>query len=236
MAKSEYQKKLEEANARINSLGNFNFSDNAGLREVYINAYDEYLNRVNNPENYGYNSYINDVNALFEKLMNQERFSYDPKTDKLFQLYKQQYQNQGNRAMQNQMGVASALSGGYNSSAAQSAAKKAYQNQMNELAERASEAYQNSLDMYRYNQQNNLDKFNTALNMNSSGNDAYFRQTDAIGDKMNSAYNAFNDERNFQFNQYNNDRNFYQNQGQNAQNQINWLKEYELQKKLYKGK
>ena len=236
MAKSEYQKKLEEANARINSLGNFNFSDNAGLREVYSNAYDEYLNRVNNPENYGYNSYINDVNALFEKLMNQERFSYDPKTDKLFQLYKQQYQNQGNRAMQNQMGVASALSGGYNSSAAQSAAKKAYQNQMNELAERASEAYQNSLDMYRYNQQNNLDKFNTALNMNSLGNDAYFRQTDAIGDKMNSAYNAFNDERNFQFNQYSNDRNFYQNQGQNAQNQINWLKEYELQKKLYKGK
>ena len=236
MGKTEYQKRLEEANAQINRLGNFNYIDNAGLREVYSNAYDEYVNRVANPEDYGYNAYINDVNELFDRVMNQDRFSYDPKTDKLFQLYKQQYLNQGNRAMKNQMGVAAALSGGYNSSAAQTAAKKAYQNRMNELSEKASEAYQNSLDMYRYNRQNELDKFNTALNMNSSGNDAYFRQTDSIGDKMNNAYNAFNDERNFQFNQFNSDRDYYQNQSKNAQDQLNWLKEYELQQKIYKGK
>ena len=235
MAKSEYQKRLEEANKQINNLGNFSYNDSSGLKAAYSKAYDEYLSRVNNPGNYGYNSYISDVNSLFDKVMNQERFSYDPKTDKLFQLYKQQYMNQGNNAMKNQMALGAALSGGYNSSAAQSAAKKAYQNQMNMLADKASEAYQNSLDMYRYNQQNNLDKFNTALNMNSFGNDAYFRQTDALGNKMNSAYNAYNDERNYQLNSYNSNRSYYQNQGKSAQDQINWLKEYELQKKLYKG-
>lgn len=233
--KSAYQKQLEEANKQIKALGNYSYSDKNGLKKAYDAAYKTYSDMLSNPEKFGYNRYLNDVNTLFNNVMNQKQFSYDPQQDMLFQAYKRQYQNQGNRAMKNQMGTAAALSGGYNSSAAQTSTQNAYQNYMNALSEKAAETYQNSLDMYRYDRQNTIDKFNTALDMNSMGNDSYFRQTDANAQKMNNAYNAFNDDRSFGYNQYSDNRSYWQNQGKNALDQINWQKEYELQKKLYKG-
>jgi len=234
MAKSTYQTQLEKAEKEINKLGNFVYKDSGGLNQAYKKLYSDYSRMLDNPENYGYNAYIDDVNDLFSGVMNQSPFSYDPKTDKLFGLYKQQYQNQGKRAMQNQMGVAAANSGGYNSSAAQTSSQRAYQNYMDALSEKAGETYQNALDLYRYNQQNALDKLGAALDMNSAGNDAYFSQANALSDRMNSAYNAYNDARNYQLSKYNSDRSYWQSQGKNALDQINWLKEYSLQKKLYK--
>ena len=223
---------LKKANKKLKELGNFAYNDSAGLKEQYNSAYEDYYNLINNPQSFGYNAYISDVNELFNQVMSQPSFSYDPKTDRLFQLYKQQYQSGGSSAMKNQMGVASALSGGYNSSAAQTSAQGRYQAYMSQLASRADEAYQSALDTYRYNQQNLLDRFNAARDMNNMGNEAYYKQADIRAQNLNSAYSAYNDDRSFQLGKYNNDRSFYQAQGKNAQDQINWLKEYKLQKKL----
>ena len=233
--KSSTKKQLDKSNEKLSELDKFSYDDSSGLKQFYNDANKEYNNWINNPGKYGYNAYIGDVDSLFNQLMNQEKFSYDPKTDKLFQMYKELYQNMGQRAMQNQMGAASALSGGYNSSAAQTSSQSAYQNFLNALTEKAGETYQSSLDRYRYNQQNTLDKFGAARDMNNSGNEAYWKGADIRSQQANSAYNAYNDERNFQYNSFSNDRSFYQNQGKNAQDQLNWLKEYALQKKLYKG-
>ena len=233
--KSSTKKQLDKANKKLSELDKFEYSDDAGLKKLYKEADKDYNSWINNPEKYGYNAYSGDVDSLFNQLMNQEKFSYDPKTDKLFQMYKEQYQNMGQRAMQNQMGAASALSGGYNSSAAQTSSQNAYRGFLNALSKRAGETYQNAVDRYRYNQQNLLDKFGAARDMNNSGNEAYWKGADIRNQKANSAYNAYNDERNFQYNSFSGDRNFYQNQGKNAMDQLNWLKEYALQKKLYKG-
>ena len=233
--KSSTKKQLKNSNEKLSELEKFSYNDSSGLKQLYKDAEKDYNNRIDNPEKYGYNAYIGDVNSLFNQLMNQEKFSYDPKTDELFQLYKEQYRNMGQRAMQNQMGTASALSGGYNSSVAQTAAQNAYGNIMNALSEKAGETYQNALDRYRYNQQNTLDKFAVARDMNNSSNEAYWKDTDIRAQKANSAYNAYNDERNFQYNGYSDNRSFYQNQSKNAQDQLNWLREYALQKRLYKG-
>ncbi|MBE6742502.1 MAG: hypothetical protein E7570_09420 [Ruminococcaceae bacterium] len=236
MAKVSAQKQLSQALEELDKLKKFKYSDTSGLREQYNSALKDYNSYINNPEKYGYNQYINDVNSLFDSIINQREFSYDPKTDMLFQLYKNQYQNQGSRAMKNQMGVASALSGGYNSSAAQTSAQNAYQKYMDELSLKAGEAYHNALEMYKSNQQNLLDKYNTARDMNNSLNDAYWKNADIKSTGLDNAYNAYTDDRSFQYNKFSDNRDFYQNQGNNAQNQINWLKEYELNKKRYKGK
>ena len=235
MGKTAIQKEYDNANAELKGLQSFKYIDSAELKALYNSAYNDYNSFINNPQKNGYNAYINDVNELFDKVMNQESFSYDPQTDKLFQMYKQQYQSMGQSAMQNQMGVASAASGGYNSSAAQTSAQSAYKTFMDELSNRAAETYQNALDMYNYKQQNLLDRYNAAREMNNSSNDAYFKQADIRAQNMNSAYNAYNDERNFQYNQFSDNRSFYQNQSRNALDQLNWLNEYKLQKKLYKG-
>ena len=235
MAKSSTQKKLDKANSKLKKLEKFKYNDGKGLSSAYSAAYKDYLNTLNNPTEYGYGKYSSDVEALFDEVMNQKKFSYDPKDDKLFQLYKQQYTNQGNRAMRNQLGAAAALSGGYNSSVAQTSSQNAYQNYLNALSEKAAETYQNALNMYKYNQQNTLDKYNAARDMNNASNEAYWKQADAKAQKMNSAYNAYNDDRNYQYNNFSSDRSFYQTQAKNAVDQLNWLKEYKLKKKLYKG-
>ena len=235
MAKTSSEKKLDKANKKLRELGNFKYNDAYGFSDAYSDAYSDYSKWLKNAEKNGYGAYAKEVEQLFGDVMNQEKFSYDPVKDKLFQLYKQQYTNQGNRAMNNQLGAAAAFSGGYNSSAAQTSSQNAYQNYLNALSQKASETYQNALNMYRYNQQNMLDKYNAARDMNNSANEAYWKQADARAQKMNSAYNAYNDDRNYQYNKYSSDRNFYQTQGKNALDQINWLKEYKLKKKQYKG-
>ncbi|MBQ9531148.1 MAG: hypothetical protein IJR70_03640 [Eubacterium sp.] len=235
MAKTSSEKQLAKANKKLKKLGGFKYKDSNGLYSDYSQAYKDYANWLNNPKKYGYGTYSNDVDSLFKEVMNQKKFSYDPKEDKLFQIYKQQYMNQGNRAMQNQLGAAAAFSGGYNSSAAQTSAQNAYQNYLNALSDKAAETYQNALNMYRYNQQNMFDKYNAARDMNNAANEAYWKQAEARAQRMNSTYSAYNDDRNYQYNKFSTDRNFYQTQGKNALDQINWLKEYKLKKKQYKG-
>ena len=235
--KTAAEKQLATANSKIKALGGFSYSDKAGLKSAYDSAYSDYNGWVNNPTAHGFNAYITDVNELYDQVQN---YTYDPQKDGLFQMYKNQYQAQGTRAMQNQMGVAAALSGGYNSSVAQTSAQQQYQDIMSGLNDKAAETYQ-------LNRQNLIDRYNTARDMNNAGNDAYWKQVDVRANRMNNAYSAYNDDRTFQYNKYNNDRTYWQTQGQNAQTQINWQKEYDqtnawnkknynLQKKQYKGK
>ena len=224
------------AQQKLKDLGTFKYDDSAGLSAAYNTAYSDYNNWINNAAKYGYNQYITDVNELYSQIQNYKKFSYDPQKDKLFQMYKQQYTNQGNRAMQNQMGVAAAASGGYNSSVAQTSAQNAFQGYMDALSDKAAETYQNALDMYKYNRQNTLDKYNAAREMNNTANEQYWKQADVRANNMNNAYNAFKDDRSFQYNKYSDNRKYWQTQEQNAQSQLNWEKEYALNKKLYKGK
>nr|DAX92717.1 MAG TPA: hypothetical protein [Caudoviricetes sp.] len=239
------EKDLNNANKHLENLRSFSYT--GGLEKDYKASMKDYNDWADNPEKYGYNAYINDVNDLFEQIMSQEQFSYDPQKDALFQMYKKQYETQGNRAMQNQMGVASAYSGGYNSSVAQTSAQQQFQNSMDELSQKAAETYQNSLDMYKYQQQNLLDRYNVTRDMNNTGNDAYWKQLGVKQNKANNAYTAYTDDKTFQYNQYSDDRNYWSQQKQNAQSQINWQKDYNqtenwnrknynLNKKVYNGK
>ena len=235
MAKTKSQKMLEKANKNLSKLGDFSYSDSLGYKSAYDALLEDYNSYMNNPEANGYNAYIGDVNELFSQVMNQKPFSYNPEQDSLYQMYKNQYMSQGNSAMRNQMGVAAAASGGYNSSAAQTSALGAYQRYMDALSEKAVETYRNALDMYKYNQQSLLGRYNAARDMNSYGNNAFYQQADIKAQNMKNAYDLFNDDRSFQYDKYTNDRSYYLNQAKNALEQNNWLKEYKLQKKLYKG-
>ena len=235
MGKTSSEKKLEKANKKLKELNKFKYDDSQGLSSAYSLAYNDYSNWLKNASKNGYGKYSGDVESLYGDVMNQKKFSYDPVKDKLFQLYKQQYTNQGSRAMQNQLGAAAAFSGGYNSSAALTSSQNAYQNYLTALSEKAAETYQNALNMYKYNQQNLFDKYNAARDMNNTANEAFWKQADARAQRMNSAYSAYNDDKNYQYNKYSSDRDFYQSQGKNALDQINWLKEYKLKKKQYKG-
>ena len=93
--------------------------------------------------NYTYTpQYDTQINELFNKLLNRESFSYDTETDPLYKLYREQYINQGRLAMQDTMGQAAALTGGYGSSYSQAVGQQQYDAYLQKLNDVVPELYE----------------------------------------------------------------------------------------------
>ena len=113
-------------------------------------AMDTALNALNSYGSHTWkNQTINDT--LLNKYLNRDPFSYDLNGDALYQQYKDKYIQQGKMAMQDTIGQASAMTGGYGNSYAQSVGQQAYQNSLDNLNDIVPELYQMAYD--RYNQQ-----------------------------------------------------------------------------------
>ena len=81
--------------------------------------------------------------------LNREDFQYDLNGDALYRQYKDRYTQLGKAAMQDTMGQAAALTGGYGSSYAQSVGQQAYNSYMQQLGDVVPELYQLAYDRYR---------------------------------------------------------------------------------------
>ena len=73
------------------------------------------------------------LNSLYEKILNRPKFTYNVNADRLYQMYKDQYMQSGQTAMKDTMAQASALTGGYGNSYAQTAGQQQYQNYLQDL-------------------------------------------------------------------------------------------------------
>ena len=102
----------------------------------------------------GYKSLWGDtLNDTMQKLLNGEKFSYDFNEDALYQQYKDKYIKQGKLAMADTMGQASAMTGGYGNSYAQSVGNQAYQASLENLNDIVPELYQMAYDRYNSDKQ-----------------------------------------------------------------------------------
>ena len=81
--------------------------------------------------------------------LNREDFQYDLNADALYRQYKDRYQELGRTAMEDTMGQAAALTGGYGSSYAQNVGQQAYQRYLKELDDVIPELYQLAYDRYQ---------------------------------------------------------------------------------------
>ena len=84
------------------------------------------------PEEY-HSTFDGQLAALYEELEGRPAFRYDPTADVTYQRYAADYQRRGRAAMEDTLGRAAALSGGYDSSYAQAASQQAYARQLEEL-------------------------------------------------------------------------------------------------------
>lgn len=84
----------------------------------------------------------------WEKWVGRETFSYDPQKDPAYNLYKEQYLEQGRLAMEDAQGRAAALTGGYGNSYAETAGQQAYQSYVQKLAAVLPELYKSAYDRY----------------------------------------------------------------------------------------
>lgn len=83
-----------------------------------------------------------------DQIINRKPFEYDMNADKLYQQYKDAHIQQGKMAMEDTVGQASALTGGYGNSYAVTAGNQAYMGYMKELDNIAPSLYQAAMDRY----------------------------------------------------------------------------------------
>ncbi len=105
------------------------------------------------------------IDNLMGQIMNRDKFTYDLDGDMLYQQYKNQYQLLGNQAMQDTMGQAAGLTGGYGSTYSQNAGQQAYNAYLQQLNDKVPELYGMALDQYNQegaNMRSNLAMLNQA--------------------------------------------------------------------------
>ncbi|MBP3936406.1 MAG: hypothetical protein IK954_02340 [Clostridia bacterium] len=170
----------------------------------------EYDNKVNTLATKGYDdSNKQGMEQYRTAYENFKPFEYDVNGDALYQQYKDQYTRQGNLAMQDTIGKASAMTGGYGNSYAQQVGQQTFNGYMQALNDKIPELYALAYDKYN---QEKADVYNMyqmyadadATNYNRWANDigiyaglhdserAY--NTDVYNAKRNLAYNEYADE------------------------------------------
>ena len=143
---------------------------------------------LENYNKYGENwKYKDQYSTLFEDYIGRDKFSYDLNGDALYQQYKDKYIQQGKLAMQDTMGQASAMTGGYGSSYAQSVGQQAYQNSLDNLNDIVPELYQMAYD--RYNQEG-TDMLNKLGVMDTDYERGYNEAKDRLSIAISDYYSA----------------------------------------------
>lgn len=120
--------------------------------------------------------YQQQLQNVLNTILGRENFSYDMASDPMYQMYRQQYAQAGRQAMEDTMGRAAALTGGYGSSYAQTAGQQAYNAHLQKLNDVVPQLYQQARQAY-----------------NDEG-DALAQQYGMLGDAYNREYGQYQDE------------------------------------------
>lgn len=99
------------------------------------------------------------IDELLNKLLNREEFSYNEELDPLYQQYKDLYTKQGQLAMEDTMGQAAALTGGYGSTYSQAVGQQMYNAYLQKVTEMLPEFYDRAYGKYRDEGQNMKDLY-----------------------------------------------------------------------------
>lgn len=179
--------------------------------------------------------YQEQIDALLDKILNRESFSYDFNADPLYQQYKDRYTQQGNLAMQDTMAQAAALTGGYGNSYAQTVGQQTYQGYMQGLNDVIPELRNQAYQMY----QDEGDRMTQNLGLMQDAEAINYGQyRDTVADywtELNYFYNKFDDMTDFEFQKYASDlsawqadRAYWYNKYYDEQQQANWEAEFGL--------
>lgn len=159
------------------------------------------------------------LDNVMKDILGRKDFSYDLNGDALYQQYKDKYIQQGKMAMQDTMGQAAAMTGGYGNSYAATVGNQAYQASLENLNDIVPELYQMAYDKYNQEGQDLYNQYGLLSNEKdreyAMQMDEYNRLTDSLNyysDEENNIFNRkygeWSDNRNYDTNQYWNETNF----------------------------
>jgi hypothetical protein len=164
-------------------------------------------------------TYGESLKAALDRINNREKFTYDLNGDALYQQYKDQYINQGRLAMQDTMGQAAAMTGGYGNSYAATVGNQAYQGYLQKLNDVVPELYNLALNKYNLEGQDLKDQYsllkdqyNTEYGQHrdkvTDWNTEAARLSDKYYNESNLDYSRYADNRDYHTNEYNTERNY----------------------------
>ena len=183
------------------------------------------------------NSYEDEIREVYDSIVNREKFTYDVNADALYNQYKDQYVSLGKLAMQDTMGQAAMMTGGYGNSYAASVGNQAYQSYLSQLNQVVPELYGMAYDRYRQEGQDLLNQYNMLGDMRDTEYNQYLNELNQYWNNVNyykslldDAYNQGYTANRDAYNQYIDERNFAYQQQQDALAQQNYLNEFEYKK------
>lgn len=155
----------------------------------------------------GKTSYSDQVKGMMDQIMNRDKFSYDVDNDPLFQQALASAMSSGKQAMQDTIGQASALTGGYGSTYATTAGNQAYNSFIEDAYDNLPQYYEMAMQAYQmegdelYRQ---LGMFNDADDKEYSRNVTAYDATYQHRNRMyDEAYQIFRDSKTDAYNMAN---------------------------------
>lgn len=204
-----------------------------------VNDYADKLEDLENSKPGDFSSrYDEQIQNIINTIQNRPQFDQGQVYDSdLYKQYREQYIQQGNKAMRDTMGNAAALTGGYGSTYATAAGQQAYDGYLSQLGDKTMDIYDRVYNQYlnegqelynqlgMYNQQDNID---------------YGRYRDTVGDyynDLNYYSNRYNTEYANDFGEYQTDQDamrwaeqYAYQKTQDALAQQNWQTQFDYQK------
>lgn len=197
-------------------------------------AYQGYLNQYNNFGDFGF-SKNNDLNNVISGIQNYGDFSYDVNSDALYQQYADQYIQQGKMAMQDAMGQAAAMTGGYGNSYASTVGNQAYQGYLQQLNDKVPELAQMAFSRWQAGKDDLYNQYGLLLKEYEREYGLYSDEYNRLLDQLGLARNDYYDGADMHYTEQNNYNDILNSQFNNEmsmwdanQSQSNWEKSYEL--------
>lgn len=191
--------------------------ENGYIPGAHVNSAEQYLKMLQSQKPGDYSGkYTQQAEALLGQIISRKPFSYDANSDPLYQIYKDRYIMGGQRAMENAMGQAAQLTGGYGNTYAQTVGQQQYQQYMEGLNDKVPELAQQAYTRY----QGEGDRLRQSYQLLQSADDAaYGRWADGYNrwnNETQQAQSAYESAYDRDYSRYNDQRNYDQQQSHSA--------------------
>ena len=161
-----------------------------------------------------------ELDSLYDQITNRKPFQYDLNQDALYQQYKEQYQRLGRTAMQDTMGQAASLTGGYGSTYAEQVGQQTYNAYLQSLNDIVPELYDRAYGRYQDEGQDLYNRYGLVSDRESMD---YSKYRDTVSDYYNDladARSSYDSEWNRDYTQYSDMLSYWQQKA--AQEQAYW--------------
>lgn len=161
-----------------------------------------------------------ELDSLYDQITNRKPFQYDLNQDALYQQYKEQYQRLGRTAMQDTMGQAASLTGGYGSTYAEQVGQQTYNAYLQSLNDIVPELYDRAYGRYQDEGQDLYNRYGLVSDRESMD---YSKYRDTVSDYYNDladARSSYDSEWNKDYTQWSDQLSYWQQKA--AQEQAYW--------------